>query len=77
MHARSIRFATSECSPGGSHALERTTVFSYTATIRCNVIYQVFLSLASSHNAVYRMVDGLRPLLEDFQVRATALHSVH
>eukprot|EP00752_Nemacystus_decipiens_P006721 g6044.t1 len=28
---------------------------------------KVFLSLASSHNAVYRMVDGLRPLLEDFQ----------
>lgn len=33
-------------------------------------IHQVFLSLASSHNAVYRMVDGLRPLLEEFQVEA-------
>eukprot|EP00903_Cladosiphon_okamuranus_P016193 g14943.t2 len=28
---------------------------------------KVFLSLASSHNAVYRMVGGLRPLLEEFQ----------
>lgn len=32
---------------------------------------QVFLSLASSHNAVYRMVDGLRPLLEEFQVNTS------
>ena len=33
-----------------------------------DVIQQVLSSLASSHNALYRMVDGLRPLQEEFQV---------
>ncbi|CAM9401133.1 unnamed protein product [Ectocarpus fasciculatus] len=32
---------------------------------------KVFLSLASSHNSVYRMVDGFRPLLEEFQALGT------
>lgn len=36
---------------------------------------QTFLSLASSHNAVYRMVDGLRPLLEEFQVNTGGAHT--
>lgn len=29
---------------------------------------QVFLSLATSHNAVYRMLNGFRPLLDEFKV---------
>ncbi|CAM9191667.1 unnamed protein product [Ectocarpus sp. 4 AP-2014] len=32
---------------------------------------KVFLSLASSHNSVYRMVNGFRPLLQEFQALGT------
>ena len=30
---------------------------------------QVCLSLASTHNAVYRMVDSFRPLFDEFEVK--------
>lgn len=58
------------CSADGPRILERTTISPSPSINRCNVILKVFLSLASSHNAVYRMLSGLRPLLEEFQVQS-------
>lgn len=31
------------------------------------------MSLASSHNAVYRIVDGFQPLLDEYEVKPTCV----
>lgn len=46
-------------------------VFAAATTFFPAFFGQVLLSLVSSHNAIYRMVHGFRPLLEEFQVWLT------